>query len=334
MCGGSYPKFEVPKHLLKVNGEVLVERTIRLLRENGITDIAISTNNPAFDYLDVEIIKDENNQFLYFGENENKLSKNSWLRAYYLMNEPVCYLHGDVYFSDEAIKTIINTKVKDTMFFCVPDKQDISNKDRRNFKGREPLAYKVENNKMFNKAIRELLNMVEQGKFKDAKCSPLSWTVYRYLNGLDLGFNAENYGCLNNIFNSKGDYVVINDYTTDIDDIKDIRKLERFMNGGKKMVKVEVIEGFTLGDYDKLQNIVRKGQEKHGELFVGDVFECDDFMATYLTGGNKLNKVVVKVIEVLPKEKPIKVEQEDVKTIAEEVNKTTKKKKTSKKRGE
>ena len=39
MCGGKYPKFEIPKQLLKVNGEVLVERTIRLLKENGITNI-------------------------------------------------------------------------------------------------------------------------------------------------------------------------------------------------------------------------------------------------------------------------------------------------------
>ena len=65
MCGGSYPKFTVPKQLLKINGEVIVERTIRLLRENGITDIAISTNNPAFDYLDVELLHDENNQHLF-----------------------------------------------------------------------------------------------------------------------------------------------------------------------------------------------------------------------------------------------------------------------------
>ena len=69
-------------------------------------------------------------------------------------------------------------------------------------------------------------------------------------------------------------------------------------------------------------------------MFVGDTFECDEKMADYLTGGNKLNKVVVKVIEVIPKEKPIKVDDEDVKVIAEQVNKvtkkTTKKKKTNK----
>ena len=34
MCGGNYKdKFEIPKQLLEVNGEKLVERTIRLLKE-------------------------------------------------------------------------------------------------------------------------------------------------------------------------------------------------------------------------------------------------------------------------------------------------------------
>ena len=70
MAGGSYNKFEIPKQLLKINGEVIIERTIRLLRENGINDIAVNTNNPAFDYLDIEILHDEDNQFVYWGKNE------------------------------------------------------------------------------------------------------------------------------------------------------------------------------------------------------------------------------------------------------------------------
>ena len=57
MCGGKYKDFETPKQLLKVNEEVIIERTIKLLKENGIKDIAISTNNLAFDYLEY-IIKE------------------------------------------------------------------------------------------------------------------------------------------------------------------------------------------------------------------------------------------------------------------------------------
>ena len=350
MCGGSYPKFKIPKQLLKVNGEVIVERTIRLLRENDITDIAISTNNPAFDYLGVEILHDDENQFTYWGKNEQRESSKCWLKAYYLMDKPVCYLHGDVYFSDEAIKTIVNTPVKDTMFFCVPDKWDVPNKDIRGAGGREPLAYKVENNELFNSAIKNLLNMVDEGKFTNAFCSPIAWTVYRYLNGLDLSFNAKWFGDLNNIFDSKGDYVIINDYTNDVDDIKDVAKIEKYLKFKEgNMVRVEVIENFTLGDFKKLKNLKRRAYSTEGMLYIGDTFECDQKMAEYLTGGNSKKKVVVKVIEIIPAEKEkektivdtkaeseniISLDEENIKTIAETVNKVikkTSKKKTSKK---
>ena len=45
MCGGDYVKWETPRHLSIICGEEIVARTIRLLRENGIKDIAISELN-------------------------------------------------------------------------------------------------------------------------------------------------------------------------------------------------------------------------------------------------------------------------------------------------
>lgn len=99
------------------------------------------------------------------------------------------------------------------------------------------------------------------------------------------------------------------------------------------MIKGEVInEDFTLKKFDELKNITRKSVEEKGKLFKGDTFECDEKMVDYLTGNNPLKKVVVRVIEILPKEKPIKIELEDVKVIAEKVNKATKKPTKKKKR--
>ena len=226
MAGGQYNEFETPKHLLKVNNEILIERTIRLLKENGITDIAISTNNPAFNYIDIPKLKHKN-EFVCYGEDETKSSRYCWLNAYYPMEEPCCYLHGDVYYSDEAIKTIINTKVKDTMFFCTYDWSD-GEKDRRNFKGREPFAYKVENQKVFRKAIEDIMQMVDDGKF-EGYLPPLSWHLYRYLNNKPINVEAKEYTEVNNIFQEKGDYIVINDYTTDIDHLEDVKILEEWL---------------------------------------------------------------------------------------------------------
>ena len=77
------------------------------------------------------------------------------------------------------------------------------------------------------------------------------------------------------------------------------------------MIKVEVIEQFTLQRFDELQNIERVGAEQKGKLFVGDKFECTEELAKYLTGENPLGKVVVKVVEVKPiKEAKIVEEKE------------------------
>ena len=105
MAGGKFDKFKTPRQLLKVNGEVLIERTIKLLKENGIADISISTNNPGFDYLGVPILNHNNSYEVKSGK-----IYGHWCDAFYPTNEPTCYIFGDVYFSKEAIKTIIETK--------------------------------------------------------------------------------------------------------------------------------------------------------------------------------------------------------------------------------
>ena len=56
MCGGKYEKWKTPKHLVEIHGEPLVARTIRLLRESGAEDIAISSNDDRFAALGVPLI--------------------------------------------------------------------------------------------------------------------------------------------------------------------------------------------------------------------------------------------------------------------------------------
>ena len=67
MAGGHYHEFELQRPLTVINGERLIERTIRLLRELGVTDIAISTNkdNDVFDYLGLEVYKMDNSYHGY-----------------------------------------------------------------------------------------------------------------------------------------------------------------------------------------------------------------------------------------------------------------------------
>jgi hypothetical protein len=50
------------------------------------------------------------------------------------------------------------------------------------------------------------------------------------------------------------------------------------------MVKVRVIKEFNLSKFNELKNIIRiSNQNEEGSLFVGDIFECTEDMANYLT---------------------------------------------------
>ena len=97
------------------------------------------------------------------------------------------------------------------------------------------------------------------------------------------------------------------------------------------MIKVEVIEKFTLKDFDELKNIERKSTGTIGTLFVGDRFECSESMAKYLTGDNPLKKAVVKVVEVEPIVKKLEVPEIKLEIVDEEENKPLKKNKKKKK---
>ena len=115
MCGGTYTQWTVPRQLIEIRGEPIVARTIRLLRENGIEDIAISSNNPIFDGFGVTVLHHDN------GYNATGFHNFTgyWADGFYPTDDPVCYLFGDVVFSPEAIRTIIRTDTRDVMFFCI-----------------------------------------------------------------------------------------------------------------------------------------------------------------------------------------------------------------------
>lgn len=93
------------------------------------------------------------------------------------------------------------------------------------------------------------------------------------------------------------------------------------------MFRVEVLENFTLARFDELKNIQRKSKEEKGRLFAGDTFECNQELTDYLLGDNKINRAVVRVIEIIPEKKIQKAINEAVNKEVKE----TKKPKTTKK---
>lgn len=207
MAGGTYNQFKTPKHLTIINGEPLIKRTIRLLKENGIDDIYISSKDKRFDNLGVERIEHENN---FVSDGKNTL-QGYWVDAFYPTEKPVTYLYGDAYYSEECIKTIINTPTNDILFFAstIPCRKDY-------FKQwEEPFAFKVVNQEKFRKAI----NICKQKRDNhETVREPISWEVYRVLNGIDI-----------NTHKIKDNFIAINDISVDIDCEEDARRLEELL---------------------------------------------------------------------------------------------------------
>lgn len=206
MCGGTYPKWDIPKPMTPIKGEPLVARTIRLLRENGITDIAISSNSELFEQFGVPVLKHENKYRLPL---EGRATS-PWLDAFYPMAEPVCYIFGDVVFSPEAIKTIVNTDTDSIEFFA--SAKPLPRIYPKHWA--EPFAFKVKDTEQFFNAIEKTKTLDEQGLFKR---QPVSWELWQVIKGTPL--NKVDYT----------NYVRINDYTCDIDEPKDIKLFERFV---------------------------------------------------------------------------------------------------------
>ncbi|MEG2908078.1 MAG: NTP transferase domain-containing protein [Erysipelotrichaceae bacterium] len=105
--------YEKPKALIKVNGEVLIERQIRQLKEAGIHNIIIVTGykKEAFDYL-----VDKFNVRLIENEEYKERNNHSSLYAVkdYLRNSYIC--SSDLYFTDNPFTNICSGPFYATVF--------------------------------------------------------------------------------------------------------------------------------------------------------------------------------------------------------------------------
>ena len=202
MCGGTYPRWSTPRQLIKIRGEPIVARTIRLLRECGVDDIAISSNDERFGQFGVPLLRHEN-RFQGYA----KAGSGSWAEAFYPLKEPACYLLGDVVFSPKAIKTIVETETNGIEFFAsAPPFSLLYCKPYA-----EPFAFKVADQERFRAAVDFVCANENTGIFSRR---PISWELWQVIKGTPLNHILAN-------------YVVINDYTCDVDEPQDAELIEK-----------------------------------------------------------------------------------------------------------
>lgn len=173
----------VPKHLIEINGETLLGRTTRLLKENGINDYIITSSDE---------------RYKQYGKTEPQRDNDCEIDRFQVVNDKeICYLYGDVYYTEEAIKTIINTKTEDILFFGSHV---------------EIFAIKIMNRDLFYEHKNKVKDLYMSGKIN--RC--IGWEVYRSLHKIP--FNEHR------IIDR---YVYIEDGTDDIDYPEDYENFKK-----------------------------------------------------------------------------------------------------------
>lgn len=189
MCAGKGTRWNnymgIPKHLIEINGETLLERTTRLLKENGITE---------WDY----IITGSDERYSKYGRLVDQTCNDCEIDRFEesLIDDEVCYLYGDVYYSEDAIKIIINEddNIKDIIFYG----SEV-----------EIFAIKVKDVDLFLKHKHRVKELYMNKEID--RC--IGWEIYRSLHNIP--FNEH-------IINAR--YIKILDETDDIDYPDDYEK--------------------------------------------------------------------------------------------------------------
>jgi hypothetical protein len=181
----------IPKHLIEIGGEPIIARTVRLLKENGVEDITITSHDPRYNFA---------TRYEPIG-NEYEIDKFNKE----LLEENTAYIYGDVFFSEEAIKTIVNTPTEDFMFFG----RHSASLEKTGKTWEEIFAIKVKDTQYFLKSV----DFIRCGIIDGSVWRGGAWELYRHMVGLDLKDNSLN-----------GHFTTIDDETDDFDFPEDLER--------------------------------------------------------------------------------------------------------------
>ena len=127
ICAGEASRWgnhlDTPKHLIEIEGERILNRTVRLLNERGIKDVHV-------------VVKEQDDRYSIEGSRlaivkpdyEKNADADKFLSSQDLWNTNgrTIVLYGDVYFSDQAMNTICNHNKSEWTLFCRPGPSKIT----------------------------------------------------------------------------------------------------------------------------------------------------------------------------------------------------------------
>ena len=148
---------DIPKHFIEIGGETLLGRTVRLLNEgDDAADVIITSHDPRYEVPGARRYEPLNNVLEIDRFTEE------------LIEDNVCFLYGDTYYSQAAMDTVLKTETEDMIFFG---------------NERSIVAIKVKDGELFRSHVDNVRKLFLEGKID--KC--IGWQVYQSFTGLPFG---------------------------------------------------------------------------------------------------------------------------------------------------
>ncbi|MCI6012627.1 MAG: NTP transferase domain-containing protein [Firmicutes bacterium] len=148
---------DIPKHLIEIGGETLLGRTVRLLQEGDPSgQVIITSHDSRYEFPGAQRYEPKNNHLEIDRFTEE------------LIEDQVCFLYGDTFYSESAMDTILSAKAEDILFFG---------------NARSIVAVKVADGSLFRYHVDRVRQLFLEGKIE--KC--IGWQVYQSFIGLPFG---------------------------------------------------------------------------------------------------------------------------------------------------
>lgn len=236
-----------PKHLISIEGERLLDRTVRLLAERGVEDIYI-------------VVKEEDSRYtsqgaksyvadINYQENADAdkflSSKNLWSKR-----DRTLVIYGDCYFTEEAMDLIVNNPSREWILYCRPSRSKITGSKWPECFAQSFYPMHLESHEL---ALHRIANLYKSKSI--SRCG--GWEHYRAMIGLPDSLVQSS------IMRDK--FIEINDWTEDFDYPDDYeawikRRKVNAMLSGKMKVNYLLYASLLFEDFRLMFNRVKSKQ--------------------------------------------------------------------------
>ena len=147
----------IEKHFIEIDGETIIERTIRLVRKyDPNAELIVTTHKPNYEFEGVTRYEPLNNHY----EIDRFTVE--------LIDNDVCFLYGDTYYTEEAIQQIVFNQNNSLLFFGTLKKM---------------VAIKVNDKEQMLEHCRQVRQLFRNNKIE--KC--IGWQLYQSFENLPFG---------------------------------------------------------------------------------------------------------------------------------------------------